>query len=297
MRFMIVDDDKAVRCMLQDIIEDYNLGEVVDLLDTAIDIDNDCLLLKKIDILIIDMLMPVRDGMQTVKAIKQNFDGKIIMLSQVEDKEMVGNAYSLGVDYYITKPINRNEVIGVIKAVSEHTCLKNFVNNIKNDLHMVLPPEQKNSKVLDNNSFAIIEHGNAILRDLGIDGESGSQDMLMILRWLGKNINNKIDDFPPLKTIFTQLVSEKGSKEISKETKAIEQRLRRTIFQALMNIASMGIVDCSNPKFDDYASRYFDLAEVYVLMRKLENNEKPLISHVHINSKKFIRTLYIESRK
>ena len=30
MRFMIVDDDKAVRCMLKDIIEDCKLGEVVD---------------------------------------------------------------------------------------------------------------------------------------------------------------------------------------------------------------------------------------------------------------------------
>ena len=128
---MIVDDDKAVCTMLQDIIEDYELGEVVVALDNAVSLDNKFLRLKKIDILIIDMLMPVRDGMQTVKDIKGDFKGKIIMLSQVENKEMVGKAYAAGVDYYITKPINRNEVVGVIRAVSEHTCLKNFVDNIR----------------------------------------------------------------------------------------------------------------------------------------------------------------------
>ncbi|WP_196592311.1 response regulator [Pectinatus frisingensis] len=297
MRFMIVDDDSATRFMLQDIIEDCELGKVISSLDSAVDVDNELLTAEKIDILIIDLLMPVCDGIQTVKSIKADFLGKIIMLSQVENKEMVGNAYSLGVDSYITKPINRNEVVGVIKEVSKHICLKKFVSNIQNDLHN-LSYERGINKDKSDKKMTITERGNMVLRDLGIESEAGSKDLLEVIGWLGKNLDSNANDFPALKTIFTQLVNEKTPQEGDcKKIKAVEQRVRRTIFQAMVNIASMGIVDCTNPKFDDYSSRYFDLAEIYALMRTLEKDEKPQISNSHINSKKFIRTLYIESHK
>lgn len=293
---MIVDDDKAVCTMLQDIIEDYELGEVVVALDNAVSLDNKFLRLKKIDILIIDMLMPVRDGMQTVKDIKGDFKGKIIMLSQVENKEMVGKAYAAGVDYYITKPINRNEVVGVIRAVSEHTCLKNFVDNIRTGLHTVYNPEEvkRNS---ENRPFSIVENGRFILKNMGIDSEANSQEILLMLQQLEQDKIGEIEEFPSLKSIFSRLALEKKGKDVQKDSKAIEQRLRRTIFQAMVNIASIGIVDLTNPKFDDYASRYFDLAEVYALMRSLKQGEKPQITQTHINSKKFLRTLYIECSK
>ncbi|WP_196592811.1 DNA-binding domain-containing protein [Pectinatus sottacetonis] len=297
MRFMLIDDDKATRFMLQDIIEDYALGEVVESVGSAIGIDSDFLKLKKIDILIIDMLMPDRDGIQTTKALKKNFPGKIIMLSQVENKDMIGNAYNSGIDYYITKPLNRNEVIGVIRTVSEHTCLKNFVNNIENDLHVILKFDHHSDNSIYPAKNTITTNGQIILRDLGIDGECGGQDFLLALNWLEKNIGSRIDKFPSLNILFTELAQENNSKNPTKDIKTMEQRLRRTIFQAAVNIASIGIVDCTNPKFDDYASRYFDLGEIYGLMRRLEHGEKPKISHMHINSKKFIRTLYIESNK
>lgn len=295
MQFMIVDDDEVIRCMLEDIIEDYDLGKVAASLDSAVSIDNNLLKLNKIDILIIDMLIPVRDGIQTVKAVKKDFAGKIIMLSQVENKDLVGNAYSLGVDYYITKPINRNEVVSVIRAVSEHIRLKNLVNNIETNLHTVLRSTEAQTPVLPPRRLSTVERGEAILRDLGINSELGSQDLLAVLQYLEKTVSNQSDNFPSLKVIFTALAKERNSKDVQKELKAIEQRLRRTIFQAMVNIASLGIVDYTNPKFEDYTACYFDFAEIRGLIRKLENDEKPCISQVHINSKKFIRTFFTES--
>jgi len=294
MRFMLIDDDKAVRYMLEDIIEDFELGEIVESIDNAVDIDNNYLHIKNIDILIIDMLMPVRDGVETVKAIKENFTGKIIMLSQVEDKEMVGKAYALGVDYYITKPINRNEVVGVIRTACEHVNLQNFVSNVKDNLSNILNSD-KSSEQKDKHSLAMA--GKVILRDLGIAGESGGSDFVQMLQWLDNNGQQVEQSFPALKEIFVQIAKEKNVVDIKKEVKAMEQRIRRTIFQAMVNIASFGNVDCANPKFDDYAARYFDLAEIYAVMKKLEKEEKIQISQVHINSKRFIRTLYSDSNK
>lgn len=292
---MLVDDDAAIRCMLQDIIEDYDLGDVADTRATAIDIDNTLLTHKRIDILIIDMLMPGRDGIQTVKAIQQDFSGKIIMLSQVESKELIGNAYALGVDAYITKPINRNEVVSVIRNACEHLRLKKFVHNIESNLQSALRPNEFRT-VQAEPSLSIQERGSLILKELGISGENGAPDLLAVLDDLAAQAKDAAS-FPPLKTIFARLAGKRHSPDAQKEAKAIEQRLRRTIFQALVNLASIGIEDYANPKFEDYAPRYFDFNEVRAMMRTLKQDKKPQISQAHINSKKFLRTFFMDSCK
>jgi len=307
MRFMIVDDDEVIRTMLSDIIEDYDLGEIAGEADNGSLIDTALLERKKIDILVIDMLMPIRDGVQTVKSIKADFTGKIIMLSQVENKEMIGNAYSLGVDYYITKPINRNEVVSVIRAVSEHMQLKNLVHNIEKNLHTALrsnySAEIAHTIRHTPLPLTIRQKGEMMLTEMGIGGEKGCKDLLDILQFLQKQEQETLmqKDFPSLKIIFTKIAEAKlgqeNTIEIQKEYKALEQRLRRTIFQALVNLASMGITDYANPKFEEYAAKFFDFTEVRKIMLTLESNEKVNMSQIHINSKKFIKVLFMEAKK
>ena len=91
MRFFIVDDDEVIRSMLTEIIEDYDLGEVVGEAENGAAINGHLLTSKAIDILMIDLLMPIKDGIETVRDLMPEFKGRIVMFSQVEDKEMVGN--------------------------------------------------------------------------------------------------------------------------------------------------------------------------------------------------------------
>lgn len=302
MRFMIVDDDDAIRSMLTEIIEDYDLGKVVGEAENGAGIDNASLEMKHVDILLIDMLMPVLDGIQTVKSIKSGFDGKIIMLSQVENKEMVGKAYALGVDCYITKPINRNEVVSVVKTASEHIRLKKLVSNIKSSLNTALFSEAPAGGRAPLGR-KIVAAGEALLSEMGIAGEKGCKDLLSILNFLYEFEQKNADprDFPCLKDIFSNISRDKigGADEpdIQKECKALEQRLRRTIFQALVNLASMGVIDYANPKFEEYAAKFFDFAEVRKVMLCLDNDEKPHMSKSHINIKKFIKVLFLEAKK
>ncbi|MDA4896221.1 response regulator, partial [Streptomyces sp. MS2A] len=92
---------------LKQIIEDEDLGEVAGEAEDGCDLEGHVLNLQQIDILFVDLLMPLRDGIETVRHLHGVFSGKIIMISQVESKEMIGEAYSLGIEYYIHKPINR----------------------------------------------------------------------------------------------------------------------------------------------------------------------------------------------
>lgn len=56
------------------------------------------------------------------------------MVSQVESKELIAEAYSLGVEYYIIKPINRIEVLTVVRKVIERIRLEKSIKTFKNRL-------------------------------------------------------------------------------------------------------------------------------------------------------------------
>lgn len=285
MKIMLIDDDEAIRMMLQDIIEDYNLGEVAVSLDSAATLNNGLLALHHIDILIIDMLMPGIDGIEAVTKIKKGFAGKVIMLSQVESKDLVGKAYGEGVDYYITKPLNRNEIVSVLKNVSEHLRLEAFAQNLQHSLANLTPQANTASSAAPKPAAK----GPAILQELGIATAPGAQDLLDILDWL----NQHRGQGPSLKMLFTSVVGMRpDTADAAREAKAMEQRLRRTIYQAHIHIATLGAVDYTDPRFEQYAPLYFDYANIRNTMRQIEDDQKPRLSQVHINMKKFIFALY-----
>ena len=295
MNFALIDDDEAVRSMLQDIIEDYDLGTVVLSLPSAVEVTGELLRRQDIQILIIDLLMPGESGTEAVTRLAGEFPGKIIMLSQVESKDMVGSAYESGVDYYITKPLNRNEIVSVLKSVSEHLRLSAFAQNLQNSLAGLSPqnlPKETAPKSLRREA-------EGKLRELGISSAVGATDMLDILDYLespAAATESKSGSLPPLKAIFSAVAETRGTDPV-RESKAMEQRLRRTIFQALVSVAGMGIVDCTNPKFEDAAPLYFDYADVRLIMKVLENDQRPQMSQVRINIKKFLQALWDASKQ
>lgn len=301
MNFFIADDDEAIQSMLTDIIEDYDMGKVVGTSTNGENITSELLSLSKVDILIIDLLMPMRDGIETIKNLGSKFNGKIIMLSQVEDKEIIGEAYSLGIEYYITKPINKLEVINIIGKLRENIKLEKSIHDIKSTLNILDIDIGTKDKENFSEESSINNSGKFLLTELGIIGENGSNDLLDILNCLSKNNNAAIKDFPALKDIFLKVVKKRLGKnaseaDIKKEIKASEQRIRRAISQSMTHLASLGLIDYSNQKFEEYSSKFFDFEEIRKKMLELENAVTPSKSHVKINMRKFIKVFYMESR-
>ncbi|OIJ16958.1 transcriptional regulator [Anaerobacillus alkalidiazotrophicus] len=302
MNYFITDDDPSVRAMLKDIIVDEDLGEIVSEASDGAGINDALLINHKVDILLIDMLMPNQDGITTIQALR-SYKGKIVMISQVESKELIGEAYSIGVEYYVTKPINRLEVINILKKVNERIQLENSINGIKDSLNLLNPLPVKRQK----NTFRernIQSAGSFVLSELGIFEEKGSKDLLNILKCL--SLHEESSDsydyvLPSLKTMFHNVSELKlGSsdhKDIKKEVKACEQRIRRCIYHALTHIAALGIDDYSNPTFEKYASKLFEYSQVMKTMQRLKNEDVISPAHTRINTKKFIHALYTETKK
>lgn len=69
------------------------------------------------DLVVLDIMMPVKDGWEVCKEIQQRFRLPIIMLTaRSEDYDKI-LGLELGADDYITKPFNPRELVARIKAV------------------------------------------------------------------------------------------------------------------------------------------------------------------------------------
>ena len=117
-KILIVDDEKNIVNVLREYAE-FN-GFVVDCAYDGIEA------LEKIeknnyDCVLLDIMMPRLDGIETVRALREIKNTPVILISaktQEEDKLL---GFSLGVDDYITKPFSPKEVIARIKAVLRRT--------------------------------------------------------------------------------------------------------------------------------------------------------------------------------
>lgn len=287
--YVIVDDDAASRRMLQTILENAGVGEVTGTARGGKE-GAELILKTRPDVVLIDLLMPDQDGIETIAELKsQGFAGKFIMISQVVNKEMVGLAYQMGIEFFIHKPINKVEVEAVLERVNGQLKLDRSLSEIRKSLAALeqgtsgARPAAKERTVRD-----IVQH---ILMDMGIGGDSGSKDIIAIMEYC---VGNGEEGLPPLKDLYEAIAARSGRTrgEIAKESKAIEQRLRRSVMSALTNLASLGLLDYGNPKFEHYAPLYFDFQDVRAMMKDIDNDR--LTGKGKVNVKKFLQVFYME---
>lgn len=286
MRYFIVDDDRASRAMLTQIIEDSQLGTVIGEAANGEEAITQILVLQP-DFVLVDLLMPKMDGLAMIEKLRENlYDGKFIMISQVVNKEMVAQAYEKGIEFFIHKPINKVEVEMVLKKTEEQHRLKNSISAIRQSLSHFESPNIHFTKKSTR------DHVLSILNDMGIVGEAGSEDIVKIIEFLMMD-KQKNAPLPPLKELYERVarLTKTTPDEITKESKTIEQRIRRTILAAMINLANLGLVDYTNSEFEYYAPRYFEFTEIRKLMDQIENQKE---RKVKVNIKKFIQVLFAD---
>jgi len=107
MKILLVDDDDNIRNLIS-----YNLqldGHTVEIAENGFD----CL--KKInnnpDLVLLDIMMPEMDGLQTCIKIKANpatHNIPVFMLTAKSQMNDIEEAFKIGADDYLTKPIDPN---------------------------------------------------------------------------------------------------------------------------------------------------------------------------------------------
>lgn len=72
---------------------------------------------KKVDIVILDIMMPEMDGWTTCEKIREISDVPIIMLTARSEKEDIVKGLKKGADDYLVKPFNEDELLARIEAI------------------------------------------------------------------------------------------------------------------------------------------------------------------------------------
>ena len=119
-RVMIADDSKAIRITLKDMILNGKHELIAEAVDGAEAVEKFVDL--KPDVLLLDLVLPKKDGLTALKEIMEtNPNAKIIMITVLDNKQMIQDCISAGAQAYITKPFTADDVLKSISfAVKEN---------------------------------------------------------------------------------------------------------------------------------------------------------------------------------
>ena len=71
---------------------------------------------EKPDLILLDIMLPKRDGMEVCREVRKNYEIPIIMLTAKDSEIDKVLGLELGADDYVTKPFSTRELIARVKA-------------------------------------------------------------------------------------------------------------------------------------------------------------------------------------
>jgi DNA-binding response OmpR family regulator len=120
-KILIVDDEEVIRKFLRIHLTKlgYEVKEAADGEQAIAQLKGD-----DFDLLICDILMPKKDGWEVIKEVKSDSKTKdipvIVLTAKNEDTDMF-KGYDMGVNYYMTKPFTKTQLLYGLKLMFEET--------------------------------------------------------------------------------------------------------------------------------------------------------------------------------
>jgi two-component system KDP operon response regulator KdpE len=111
---LVVDDEKPLRDFVRRNLEarGYKVLNAANGLEALAIFKN-----EHVDLVILDIMMPHLDGLETARRIREDSHVPIIILTAMGEEVDKVRAFDLGADDYLTKPFGVGELLGRIKAV------------------------------------------------------------------------------------------------------------------------------------------------------------------------------------
>ncbi len=154
---LVVDDDDGIRSLVKKFLNENNY--LVTTADSAEDA-SDKIKIIKFDMIVLDIMMPGKNGLEFIEENKKNLDTPVILLTaKGEAKERI-EGLEVGADDYLPKPFEPKELILRIKNIldkTKKTEQKRIIKfeNVKIDLNkLLIIRDQKEFKI--NNTEKII---------------------------------------------------------------------------------------------------------------------------------------------
>lgn len=112
-KILLVDDDRELTSLLKELLEmeGFNVVVAYDGEQALEKIDN------TIDLLLLDVMMPKKNGIETLKELRQRHQTPVIMLTARGSELDRVLGLELGADDYLPKPFNDRELVARIRAM------------------------------------------------------------------------------------------------------------------------------------------------------------------------------------
>ena len=144
MKILIVDDDALIREGLKMILEAEEDFLVVGTAANGEEAVRSCIA-EKPEIVLMDIRMPIMDGVQATKRIKEQFKTiKILLLTTFKDSEYIRSAIKYGAEGYVLKTSSPENIIESIKTVYRGNVV--FEKEVVNAISEMMAEEKKLSK-------------------------------------------------------------------------------------------------------------------------------------------------------
>ncbi|MGD8603706.1 MAG: response regulator transcription factor [Anaerolineales bacterium] len=117
-RVLVVDDEKSLRDFVRRNLEvrSYSVETAANGLEALALMQQ-----QTFDLVILDLMMPNMDGLETTRKIRMNSRVPIIVLTALGEETDKIQAFEMGVDDYLTKPFGVGELLARVRAVLRRT--------------------------------------------------------------------------------------------------------------------------------------------------------------------------------
>ena len=169
---LLVDDDEGIRSLVKKYLNENNF-----LVTTADSAENaaDKIKIIKFDLIVLDIMMPGKSGLDFINDQKKNLNTPIILLTAKGEASERVEGLEIGADDYLGKPFEPKELILRIKNILTKTIKvdqKRIIEfeNVKIDLNKLLIIKNKKEFKINNTEKIILEKminnpGNIFSRD------------------------------------------------------------------------------------------------------------------------------------
>jgi len=127
---LVVDDEKEIADLIELYLKNENF-KVYKFYDAQEALA--CIQSIKLDLAILDVMMPDIDGFEICRRIREQYHFPVIMLTAKEEEIDKITGLTLGADDYITKPFRPLEVIARVKAQIRRSTKYNYQGTLQND--------------------------------------------------------------------------------------------------------------------------------------------------------------------
>ena len=156
---LVVDDDDGIRSLVKQYLNQNNF--LVTTANSAED-EKEKIFVIKFDLIVLDIMMPGKSGLEFIKENKETLETPIILLTAKGEADERVEGLEIGADDYLPKPFEPKELTLRIKNILDKTKKNNQkrvieFDNIKIDLNKLIIFKNKTQFKINNTEKIILE--------------------------------------------------------------------------------------------------------------------------------------------